>query len=79
MSSLLASDASKPSLDPNFYFLTAKETEFYKAQTGIQDDEKLKEHIFAVQRDAYEVRPFPLSQLYLNIHNVNIDLRIWMC
>jgi hypothetical protein len=61
MSSPLPSDASKPSLDPNLYFLTAKETEFYKAQTGIQDDEELKEHILAVQRDAYEVIPLPLS------------------
>ena len=46
----------KHPLDPAFYSLTEEEVGFYKAQTGIQDDDALKEHILAVQKDAYEVR-----------------------
>lgn len=42
-------------LDDKLYRLDAEETAFYKAKTGIDDDDKLKEHIVQVQRDAYQV------------------------
>lgn len=41
-------------LDDNFYHLGAEEAVFFKSWTGINDDDKLKEHILAVQRGAYE-------------------------
>ena len=45
----------KHPLNSEFYRLTDEEVAFHKAQTGIRDDDELKEHILAVQRDAYEV------------------------
>ncbi|EPS99795.1 hypothetical protein FOMPIDRAFT_1163729 [Fomitopsis schrenkii] len=45
-------------LDDKLYRLDAEETAFYKAKTGIDDDDKLKEHIVQVQRDAYQVYPY---------------------
>lgn len=44
----------KHPLNPESYRLAEDEIAFHKAQTGIQDDEELKSHIIAVQRDAYE-------------------------
>ena len=41
-------------LDDDFYHLGAEEAVFFKSWTGINDDDKLKEHILAVQRGAYE-------------------------
>ena len=39
--------------------LKPEELEFYKTQTGITDDEELKEHVLAVQKEAYAVHPYP--------------------
>ncbi len=44
-----------PGLDDRFYHLEDKEAEFLKEQTGIQDDEELKQHIIKVQEKAYAV------------------------
>ena len=38
--------------------LTEDELTFFKAQTRIDDDEKLKEHIFAVQAKAHSIYPY---------------------
>ena len=35
------------------------EAAFFKAQTGIEDEDKLKKHILDIQRRAYEVWPYP--------------------
>jgi hypothetical protein len=43
-------------LDPSLYRHDLEELQFFKKETGIQDDEKLKRHIIDVQRKAYEVR-----------------------
>ena len=50
--------ASKPELNPDFYnnLLQPHEVAFFKQQTGIQDDESLKQHIIRIQSKAYEVR-----------------------
>jgi len=45
--------------DEKFYQLDEQELAFFKSQTGIEDDEKLKQHIVKVQRDAFEVHPYP--------------------
>ena len=45
-------------MDESYYHLDDDELMFHKSQTGITDEPEraLKEHISAVQADAYEVR-----------------------
>ena len=43
-------------LDEKYYTDRVVDTAFLKSQTGIQDDETLKQHILAVQAKAYAVR-----------------------
>ena len=50
---------SAPKLDPNLYELNEEQSKFYKQLTGIDDDEEMKQHILAVQREAYEVLSDP--------------------
>ena len=45
----------KNELDPDLYNLQPQEAAFFKQQTGIHDDELLKQHIIQVQTKAYEV------------------------
>ncbi|TDL28238.1 hypothetical protein BD410DRAFT_782209 [Rickenella mellea] len=49
-------------LDPSLYALDSKELNFFKSQTGINNDEELKAHIFAVQAKAFAVYPYPCIQ-----------------
>jgi len=49
--------AERP-LDEGFYDLNADEVAFYKAQTGISDEDELKRHIMDVQAEAYQVFPY---------------------
>lgn len=42
-------------LDPSLYKLEGESLDFYKRETGIADEELLKEHILTVQRKAFEV------------------------
>ena len=42
-------------LDERLYDLSDEESSFFKQQTGIQDDDELKEHIIQVQAEAYKV------------------------
>lgn len=46
--------AAEPSLDAA-YGLSVEQADFFKAETGIDDDDDLKTHILEVQRKAYEV------------------------
>ncbi|TDL28239.1 hypothetical protein BD410DRAFT_782211 [Rickenella mellea] len=50
------------SLDRNLYSLDGEEQNFFKRQTDIQDGEKLKEHIIAVQEEAFKVVNYPCIQ-----------------
>ncbi len=43
-------------LDASIYALTEDEAAFFKVETGIQDDVQLKNHILAIQEEAYKVR-----------------------
>jgi len=43
-----------PVLDPSLYYLTEAEAAFFKATTGINNDEELKAHILMVQEKAYK-------------------------
>ncbi|KAG6861458.1 hypothetical protein C0995_016549 [Termitomyces sp. Mi166 len=54
MSSPFADPAKKPPLDRKFLSLSLEELEFLKAQTLIESEDALKEHIFVVQKKAYE-------------------------
>jgi len=42
-------------LDPALYNLKAEEIAFFKACTGIHDDDELRKHITEVQTEAYAV------------------------
>ncbi|KAI0053446.1 hypothetical protein FA95DRAFT_1481572 [Auriscalpium vulgare] len=46
-------------LDESFYGLDAEESAFFKSQTGIQDDNELKNHLLEIQAAAYAVHPYP--------------------
>ncbi|KIJ66175.1 hypothetical protein HYDPIDRAFT_87780 [Hydnomerulius pinastri MD-312] len=48
-----------PPLDPGLYSLSSEEAAFFKAATGIEDDDALKAHILIAQEKAYKVAPFP--------------------
>jgi hypothetical protein len=41
------------------YELIADELVFFKAQTKIQDDEELKNHIVVVRDKAFKIYPYP--------------------
>lgn len=59
---------AKRALDASYYNLDEQELGFFKSQTGIQDENELKQHIIKVQADAYEVRS--LSYLGLRLPTV---------
>ncbi|KAJ7477715.1 hypothetical protein FB451DRAFT_1338814 [Mycena latifolia] len=42
-----------------FYVLHPEELSFLKSETGIHDDDELKAHILAIQKEALEVYPYP--------------------
>ncbi|KAJ7600243.1 hypothetical protein C8J56DRAFT_909746 [Mycena floridula] len=48
-----------PPLDPSLYILEGDALDFFKAQTRLEDEEELKEHILAIQRKANEIHNFP--------------------
>jgi len=51
-------DADKP-LDTSILTLDNDELAFFKETTGIHDEQELKDHICAVQAEAYAVWPYP--------------------
>ncbi|KAF8337271.1 hypothetical protein F5887DRAFT_984699 [Amanita rubescens] len=55
---------NKPDLEETLS-LTEDELAFFKAQTGIDDDEKLKDHIVAVQAKAHNVYPYPCIRRFM--------------
>lgn len=53
--------SKKLTIDPALFKPTPDESAFLKAQTGIQDDGKLKEHVLAVQAEAWKVSYLQVS------------------
>jgi len=53
-----------PPPDDGYFALNPDEAAFFKAQTGIKDDEELKRHIISVQHKAYEFAPYPCILLF---------------
>lgn len=47
-------------LDETGYRLDEEESAFYKAQTGLEDDAALKDHLVRVQAEALAVREYLL-------------------
>lgn len=47
------------------YSLKGQELEFFKAQTGIQDEDALKTHLMQVQSEAWKVSP---SMHFISAH-----------
>jgi hypothetical protein len=58
--------ASVPKLNPDFYKPRPQDIAFFRQQTGIHDDELLKQHILQVQAEAYKVH---LPSLITDIHH----------
>ena len=42
-------------LDPTLYNPSADEVAFLKKWTGLDDDEQVKQHVIAVQKEAWDV------------------------
>jgi len=61
---MCAGEDSDIPLDERLYDLTEEDRTFLKQQTGIQDDDELKAHLFQVQAEAYEVYPYPCIRLF---------------
>ncbi|KAG2342482.1 hypothetical protein BDR05DRAFT_964090 [Suillus weaverae] len=72
--------ASTPTVDTSLYSLSSEEAAFFKAQTGIDDDEDLKRHILEVQAKAYKVVPYPCIHTFLflrlNLSNLSVYKQI---
>jgi hypothetical protein len=77
MASKFADPLRRPPLDNQLYFLSLDALDFFKSQTGIEDEDSLREHILTVQKKAYEVgRPdLSTNQQTFNRHP---DLRLPM-
>ncbi|KAG5350701.1 hypothetical protein C0989_009628 [Termitomyces sp. Mn162] len=56
-------ESIKLPLDPTLYALDADELAFFQDQTGISDEQELKQHIVAVQEKAYETQDLPSATL----------------
>jgi len=46
-------------IDPSLYRLEGEELAFFQKETGIEDEDKLKQHILRVQEKAYKVYSYP--------------------
>ncbi|KAJ3573129.1 hypothetical protein NP233_g2621 [Leucocoprinus birnbaumii] len=53
-----------PPLDPGLLNLNQDEFTFFKALTGIKDDDEVKKHIIDVQEKAYQVFPYPCIRVF---------------
>ncbi|KAE9400131.1 hypothetical protein BT96DRAFT_965450 [Gymnopus androsaceus JB14] len=51
-------------LDEKYYDLDEEEITFFKKQTGIEDDAKLKKHIIAIQTKAFAIHPYPCIRVF---------------
>ncbi|KNZ75147.1 hypothetical protein J132_04632 [Termitomyces sp. J132] len=58
-------ESIKLPLDPTLYALDADELAFFQDQTGISDEQELKQHIVAVQEKAYEVFNYTCIRRFL--------------
>lgn len=56
-------------LNPDFYNPQPQDVAFFKQQTGIHDDELLKQHIMQVQAKAYKVHLLPSLLHDLRAHS----------
>ncbi|GLB41662.1 hypothetical protein LshimejAT787_1002620 [Lyophyllum shimeji] len=59
-----ADPLTKPPLDESLYGLSPEEFDFFKAQTGIEDEDVMKRHIIAIQKKAYEIYGYPCIRTF---------------
>lgn len=64
MSDSLPADATAL-LDDTVLSLNESELAFFKAQTKIDDEDELKNHIAAVQAKAYDIYPYRCIRLFM--------------
>jgi len=64
-------------LDPSLYVLDDEQRSFLKTQTGIEDDEALKDHIFAIQKKAYDYWSYPCIRAFTFIKITISKMKIW--
>ncbi|KAF8517680.1 hypothetical protein BU17DRAFT_49425 [Hysterangium stoloniferum] len=55
----------KTPLDPNLLVLNEKELSFFKEQTGLLNDEEVRQRIISVQQKAYEISTYPCVRRFL--------------
>ncbi|KAL5498700.1 hypothetical protein ACEPAH_2055 [Sanghuangporus vaninii] len=51
-------------LDPSLYNPSREEIDFMKGQTGIEDEEELKQHVISVQKEAWDVVNYKCIQSF---------------
>jgi len=54
-----ADSSTRPALDESLYTPDEEQLTFFRSQTGINDEQALKEHIIRIQRKAYEIHGYP--------------------
>ncbi|KAG6899163.1 hypothetical protein C0993_012723 [Termitomyces sp. T159_Od127] len=54
----------KPPLEKRFLSLSPEELDFLKVQTLIESEDELKEHIFKVQKRAYDIYGYPCIRFF---------------
>ncbi|KAF5373310.1 hypothetical protein D9615_007401 [Tricholomella constricta] len=62
--SIYADPATQPPLDERFYGLSSDEFDFFKSQTGIKDEDAIKQHIITVQKKAYSIYGYPCIRFF---------------
>ena len=77
MVSKFVNPLTKPPLDDKLYSLSPLALDFFKSQTGIDNEDALREHILTVQRRAYEVGIQAFHQ-HQPLIFIKIDLRLSM-
>ena len=51
--------ARDPLLEASYSSITKEELDFVSEQTGIKDEDTLRQHILQVQAEAFSVHPYP--------------------
>jgi hypothetical protein len=67
-----ASVSEDSELNPDFYNPQPQDVAFFKQQTGINDDELLKQHIMQVQAKAYKVHLPSLLTVQFTQHSADL-------
>jgi hypothetical protein len=67
MSDSKASEPPALSLNPELYHPDEKQLAFLKDATGISNEEELKQHVFLVQKEAFDIHE--VTPIHANLQN----------